>query len=149
MPINKYHSRDLNKMRDTINIDSAMFTPKLDDIFGLDRLVKGDMLECSYGIASFPEMRSMHSTIAMTMALGSVKRYHTDIPIFHTPYEQLEFHPTDYGIKERLGLFPDIDCWGTSVSRYDEEKVKVYKIPSKDRLDMLVRIYKIIKGNKK
>ena len=101
MPINKYNERNLNKMRELVSIDSAIFIPKLDNIFGPDRLVKADMLQCSYGI------------------------------------------------KERLGLFPDIDYWGTSVSIYDEEKVKVYKIPSKDRLDMLVRIYKIIKGNKK
>lgn len=198
MPINKYHNRDLSKMRDMVSIDSAMFIPKLEYILGPDRLVKGEMLQCSYGMPAFAEMRGMHSTLAMAMALDSIKRYHNDTPIFHMPYEQMEFYPIDYTVEERLGLhrfddisrihnipdfnpsnsikerpylyidsltcddkydrasglsgraglFPDSEHWATSVCKYDENKIKAYTIPSKDRLEMLTRIYKLIKGNK-
>ncbi len=173
MPINKYKEIDLSKMRDMINIESAMFTPKIDDILGPDRLVKGEMLQCNYGIPAYNEMRGMHSTLAMAMALDSIKRCHNDTPIFHMPHEQVVFDrdtiyeklnkPSYYNhdyihmdsftydndLLCRAGLFPDSDHWSTSVCRYDEEKVKAYKIPSNDRLDMLARIYKLIKGIKK
>lgn len=193
MPINKYKERDLSKMRGMINMDSAMFMPRLDDIIDPDRLVKGEMSQCSYGIPAFPEMRGMHST----------KRCHNDTPIFHMPHEPVMIdyydihekyshipvasiclpvydfnisdvikrnvdnfkrhpsylyldsitHDDEYeianGLLGRAGLFPDSDNWATSVCRYDEYKVSRYKIPSKDRLDMLSRIYKLIKGNKK
>lgn len=164
MPINKYHEIDHKRMRDMINVESAMFIPSLDDIFGPDRLVKGDMLQCSYGIPAFPEMRGMHSTLAMAMALDSVKRcHHNDIPIFHMPYEPITF---DYDRMEMIiksidkslinlpkpinSFIGDVDdFWYTSVCKYDEEKIKTYKIPSNDRLETLTRIYKLIKGNKK
>ena len=158
-----------------INIESAMFIPKVyGDVFNHDRLIKGEMSQCSYGMPSFPDMRGMHSTLAMAMSLDSIKRSHTDTHIFymphgamlfdcvniherytHTPshynhdYIHLDSFTYDNDLLCRAGLFPDSDHWGTSVCRYDEEKVKAYKIPSKDRLDMLVRIYKLIKGNRK
>ena len=203
MPINKYKERDLSRMRDMINMESAMFMPRLDDIFDPNRLVKGEMLQCNYGIPAYNEMRGMHSTLAMAMALDSIKRCHNDTPIFHMPHEPVMIdyydihekyshipvasiclpvydfnisdvikrnvdnfkkhqsylcmdsitHDDEYeianGLLGRAGLFPDSDHWGTSVCRYDEEKVKAYKIPSNDRLDVLSRIYKLIKGNKK
>lgn len=185
MPIDKYNERNLNNMRELVSIDSAMFIPKLDNIFGPDRLVRGDMLQYIYGIPAFPEMRGMHSTLAMTMALDSVKRcHHNDTPIFHMPYEPITFdyidvyekynHITanlsiclpknDFNISDvikhnvnnfkelpylYIDSYIDDDYWSTPISRYDEEKVKAYKIPSNDRLEMLTRIYKLIKGNKK
>ena len=167
MPINKYKERDLSRMRDMINIESAMFIPKVyGDVFNHDRLIKGEMSQCSYGIPAFPEMRGMHST----------KRCHNDTPIFYMPHGDMLFDcvdiherythiPSHYNHDDlyldsvldkfdnslivRSGLFPDSDHWGASVCRYDEEKVKAYKIPANDRLDMLSRIYKLIKGNKK
>lgn len=203
MPVNKYNERDFSKMREMISIESAMFTPKIDDILGPDRLVKGEMLQCNYGIPAYNEMRGMHSTLAMAMALDSIKRCHNDTPIFHMPHEPVMIdyydihekyshipvasiclpvddfnisdvikrnvdnfkkhqsylcmdsitHDDEYeianGLLGRAGLFPDSDNWATSVCRYDEYKVSRYKIPSKDRLDMLARIYKLIKGIKK
>ena len=203
MPINKYKERDLSRMRGMINMDSAMFMPRLDDIIDPDRLVKGEMLQCSYGMPSLPEMRGMHSTLAMAMSLDSIKRCHNDTPIFHMPHEPVMIdyydihekyshipvasiclpvndfnisdvikrnvdnfkkhqsylcmdsitHDDEYeianGLLGRAGLFPDSDNWATSVCRYDEYKVSRYKIPSKDRLDMLTRLYKLIKGIKK
>ncbi len=186
MPINKYKERDLSRMRDMINMESAMFMPRLDDIFDPNRLVKGEMSQCSYGMPSFPEMRGMHSTLDMAMALDSIKRCHNDAPIFHMPHEHLmidyyDIHEKyshipvasiclpvndikrsdddlyldsvldnfDSSLIVRSGLYPDSNHWDVSVCRYDEEKVKAYKIPSTDRLDMLARIYKLIKGNKK
>ena len=194
MPVNKYYDNDRNRLKEMVNIKSDMFTPKLDDILSPDRLVKGEMLQCSYG---------MHSTLAMAMALDSIKRGHNDTPIFYMPHEPMMFdyydihekyshipvasiclpvndfnisdvikrnvdnfkkhqsylcmdsitHDDEYeianGLLGRAGLFPDSDNWATSVCRYDEYKVSRYKIPSKDRLDMLTRLYKLIKGIKK
>ena len=104
MPVNKYYDNDRNRLIEMVNIKSAMFTPKLDDILSPDRLVKGEMLQCSYGMPSFPEMRGMHSTLAMAMALDSIKRSHNDTPIFHMPHEPVMFDY--YDMHEKYSHIP-------------------------------------------
>ena len=182
MPVNKYYDNDRNRLIEMVNIKSDMFTPKLDDILGPDRLVKGEMLQYNYGIPAYNEMRGMHSTLAMAMALDSVKQCHNNTPIFHMPHEPMMFDYYDMhekyshipvasiclpvddfnisdvikrnvdNFKERpylyIDSFIDDGSWGTPAYWYDEEKVKAYKIPSKDRLDMLVRVSKFIIGSK-
>lgn len=124
------------------------------------------------------DTRGMHSTLAMAMALDAVKKSHMGHAICHIGYEPMLYdhisierhHPswsdTKYDaspigelIVDRVNAFKlpyltidsfigdDDDLW--SIQSYDEEKLKLHKIPSKDRLDMLSRIYKTIKGNKK
>lgn len=196
MPINKYINtlkKDMDKMR-SISMDL--------DIFGTSKL-KGVSLHGSIGMVGFPEIRGAHHTLAMAMALDTIKQSHKDAPIFHMPHEPImwdyddmdervriltnQIHTPQYEMKsmtnypsigeiinDRIEKFKpyksltidsfthddeydigNVDLFGfwnnlsTSVCRYDEERVKAYKIPSKDRLDMLSRIYKLIKGKEK
>lgn len=177
MPINKYRDRDLNKLRELVSIDSAMFIPNLDDIFGIDKLVEGDRLQCNYGIPVFADVGGMHSTLAMHLDLDQAKRLEVGVSMLYMPHEHISIclprrdpnilddfkerpylyidsfthddeYDTDNGLLGRAGLFPDSDHWSTPICRYDEDKIKAYTFPSKDRLEMLVRINKLIKGSK-
>jgi hypothetical protein len=186
MPVNKLYDRD--RMKAMLDIDAAMYLPKLDDILGSTKLEKGHLsMFCGFAMPRFSEMRGVHSTMAIHAAVACARRNETNTPVFHLGYEPMLYYPTDYDIEERLGLHqlggipsfpitPDFsigdlivdsirnfekprqwfhidsfigdDDFAPSVCIYDEEKIKTYKIPSKDRLDMLCRLYKLIKGNK-